>query len=134
MIPFAYRAHTHKLGVVNSGYLVQNDPIVGDKEQTWTEIGRRSPQLPQMFYPVSNNMTIKQGDIIASRCTIHNTKDHTVQIGATGDDEMCNFYIMYYTSGKNLVKNPVCFTNGPPNWYFEDFRVWEINFKVLEIF
>ena len=69
------------MGIVNSGYLVRNDPIVGDAEQTWTEIGRRSPQLPQMFYPVSTNITIKQGDIVAARCTIHNTKDHIVQIG-----------------------------------------------------
>ena len=40
---------------------------------------------------------------------------------ATGDDEMCNFYIMYYSAGKEL-KNNVCFTNGPPFWYFKDFK------------
>ena len=81
IIPFAYRTHTHKLGKVNSGYVVRNDPIVGDAEQSWTEIGRRSPQLPQMFYPVSQNMTIKKGDTLASRCTIDNTRDHRVYIG-----------------------------------------------------
>lgn len=117
IVPFAYRTHTHKLGVVNTGYLVRNDPVVG---QQWTEIGRRSPQLPQMFFPVSNNVTIHKGDIIASRCTIDNTRDHRVYIGATGNDEMCNFYIMYYTEGE-LLKNNVCFKNGPPFWYFNDF-------------
>jgi peptidylglycine monooxygenase len=120
MIPFAYRTHTHKLGKVNSGYIVRNDPIIGDAEQTWIEIGRRSPQLPQMFYPISNNMTIRKGDTIASRCTIDNTQDHRVYVGSTGNDEMCNFYIMYYTR-ENSVKNSVCFTNGPPSWYFKDF-------------
>lgn len=120
IIPFAYRTHTHKLGKVNSGYLVRNDPIIGDADQTWTEIGRRSPQLPQMFYPVGQNMTIQKGDILAARCTIENTRDHRVYIGATGDDEMCNFYIMYYTNG-DLLENNVCFTNGPPSWYFESF-------------
>lgn len=120
MIPFAYRTHAHKLGKLNSGYLVRNDPIVGDAAQTWTELGRRSPQLPQMFYPVSNNVTIRKGDIIASRCTIDNTQDHRVYVGSTGNDEMCNFYIMYYTKEK-AVKNNVCFTNGPPSWYFKDF-------------
>lgn len=126
IVPFAYRTHTHKLGKVNSGYLVRNDPIVGDKDQTWKEIGRRSPQLPQMFYPVSNKMTIGKGDILAARCTIENTRNHDVRIGATGDDEMCNFYIMYYTKG-DLLESNVCFTNGPPNWFFSDFRDYEGN-------
>jgi len=118
IVPFAYRTHTHKLGVVNSGYLVRNDQVVG---QQWTEIGRRSPQLPQMFYPVSNNITIHKGDIIASRCTIDNTRDNRVYIGATGKDEMCNFYIMYYTKG-DILKDNICFTNGPPFWYFDNFK------------
>lgn len=121
IIPFAYRAHTHKLGVINSGYVVRNDPIVGDEEQTWIELGRRSPQLPQMFYPISTNITIKKGDTIAARCTMLNNLDHPVFVGATGDDEMCNFYVMYYSSAKTL-KHDVCFTNGPPFWYFEDFK------------
>lgn len=121
IIPFAYRTHTHKLGQVNSGYVVRNDPIVGDEHQTWTEIGRHSPQLPQMFYPVTNNITIHKGDVLAARCTMENTRDHDVYVGATGDDEMCNFYVMYYTKS-DLLRDNVCFTNGPPSWYFEDFR------------
>ncbi len=58
MIPFAYRTHAHKLGKVISGYVIKNDE---SGNQKWTEIGRRSPLLPQMFYPTSNNVTIKKG-------------------------------------------------------------------------
>ena len=37
----------------------------------WTLIGKKSPQLPQMFYPVEDKeLTIKKGDIIAARCTM----------------------------------------------------------------
>lgn len=116
--PFAYRTHTHKLGLVNSGYLVRNS----GGEQTWTEIGRRSPQLPQMFFPVSNEVEIRKGDVIATRCTMKNFRDETVRIGATGDNEMCNFYIMYYVKGDQLMSNNMCYTMGPPFWYFKDFK------------
>ena len=30
----------------------------------WTLIGKMDPQLPQMFYPVLENVTITTGDII----------------------------------------------------------------------
>ena len=79
MHPFAYRTHAHKLGLVNSGYVVKTDKK--SAKQTWTEIGRRSPQLPQMFYPASNNVEIKKGDIVAARCTMNNNLDHVVRIG-----------------------------------------------------
>lgn len=118
--PFAYRTHTHKLGVVNSGYVVKTDPATG--EQKWIEIGRRSPQLPQMFFPASNNITVNPGDILAARCTMENLKDETVHIGATGNDEMCNFYVMYYVEGDKILDNNICFTPGPPEWFFENFE------------
>jgi len=121
IIPFAYRTHTHKLGVVNSGYVVKTDPLT--LEQEWIEIGRRSPQLPQMFFPATNkNVKINKGDILAARCTMFNFKDHEVSIGPTSDDEMCNFYIMYYGKHGNLPKSNICMTWGPPNWYFESFK------------
>ncbi len=80
IIPFAYRTHAHKLGVVNSGYVIKTDPIT--QEQEWIELGRRSPQLPQMFYPVTNQgIQINKGDVLAARCTMYNFKDHKVSIG-----------------------------------------------------
>lgn len=94
MHPFAFRTHAHKLGkvkaiaprkcahppvagLVNSGYRVRGD---GD-DQEWTEIGRRSPQLPQMFYPTQSDVTIKQGDRVAAACTMYNTHSRVVRIG-----------------------------------------------------
>jgi len=123
MHPFAYRTHAHKLGVVNSGYLVTNGP--GKQDQQWTEIGRRSPQLPQMFFPVTNDVTVRRGDVLAARCTMFNFVDHDVKIGATGDDEMCNFYIMYWVQGDNLLSENTCFSNGPPYWHFRNFKTRE---------
>ena len=39
----------------------------------------------------------------ATRCTMENEKDHAVWVGTTRDDEMCNFYLMYWMHGrKNL--------------------------------
>merc|ERR1712130_586035 len=40
--PFAFRTHTHSLGRVVSGWRVRN-------QQDWTLIGKKSPQVPQMF-------------------------------------------------------------------------------------
>jgi len=116
--PFAYRTHAHKLGVVNSGYVIKTD---ASGEQHWTEIGRRSPQLPQMFFPASNNVTVERGDILAARCTMENLKTRTVRIGSTGNDEMCNVYIMYYVDGERILKDDICMSFGPPHWYFENF-------------
>ena len=47
--------------------------VTGDSE--WTLIGKRSPQLAQMFYPVDNqDVTLGKGDIIAARCTMVNDR------------------------------------------------------------
>lgn len=35
---------------------------------------------------------------------------------------MCNFYIMYWVDGENLLTNNMCYTGGPPHWYFKDFK------------
>ena len=47
---------------------------VRDKSN-WKLIGKKSPQLPQMFYPVDNEMIIRKGDIVAARCTMVNNRD-----------------------------------------------------------
>ena len=114
MHPFAFRTHAHKLGLVNSGYRVRGE----GNEQEWTEIGRRSPQLPQMFYPANKGVTIKQGDYVAAACTMFNPQSRTVRIGSTGNDEMCNFYMMYWVDGDELLHDDVCTSPGPPSYYF----------------
>ncbi|XP_006812437.2 peptidylglycine alpha-hydroxylating monooxygenase-like [Saccoglossus kowalevskii] len=89
--PFAFRVHTNNLGTVVSGYRVRNG--------VFTLIGKEDPQKPQAFYPVVNNVDIRQGDMLALRCTYNTmTEDTVTYIGATLEDEMCNFYIMYYVN------------------------------------
>lgn len=124
MHPFAFRTHAHKLGLVNSGYVVKHNQ---NGAQDWIEIGRRSPQLPQMFYPATNKMQVKKGDILVGRCTMKNFVERTVYVGATGDDEMCNFYVMYYVKGDKTLENNICLRYGPPYWYLKDFKV---NFRI----
>ena len=118
------------LGKVVSGWKVSDN-------KDWSLIGKRSPQLPQMFYPISDSeLTLTKGDIVAARCTMvrrifqnsavlpslpifHfqvNSHDHDVHIGTTGKDEMCNFYIMYWVKGKEPLDQRVCFSPGPPFW------------------
>lgn len=77
--PFAFRTHAHKLGIINSGYVVKKDKSTG--KQQWTEIGRRSPQLPQMFFPAVQKVEVNKGDVLVARCTMKNFRDHTVYIG-----------------------------------------------------
>jgi len=67
-------------GLMNVGYRIRGE----ENDQVWTEIGRRSPQLPQMFYPTHENLTIEQGDYVAAACTMSNTKSQTVYIGYEG--------------------------------------------------
>lgn len=119
--PFAYRVHTHKLGKVVSGYVVKpNDQ--------WIQLGKRDPLTPQMFYPVDNKVPIEKGDILAARCTMKNYLDHDVYIGSTRDDEMCNFYLMYYVELKEPLKKKYCFTAGPP-YYSWDISLTNIPYE-----
>merc|ERR1711962_654897 len=45
-----------------------------------------------------------------------NNRDRTTYIGTTNEDEMCNFYIMYWVMGKKPMDQNTCFTRGPPTW------------------
>uniref|UniRef100_T1IX66 Copper type II ascorbate-dependent monooxygenase C-terminal domain-containing protein n=1 Tax=Strigamia maritima TaxID=126957 RepID=T1IX66_STRMM len=91
--PFAYRVHAHSLGVVISGYKYN---VKSDK---WTLLGKGNPNWPQAFYPMEKTHSVKSGDYLAARCTFNSTKrNRWTTIGSTADDEMCNFYIMYYTN------------------------------------
>lgn len=109
MHPFRFRTHTHKLGVKVGGYLTPaSDP--GES----ILIGEHNPQEPQMFYHVEDtSMVIRKGDRLFSYCDFNNTRDHTVYIGATGNDEMCNFYIMFWIEGKHLPQETDCVAYNP---------------------
>nr|WLF82755.1 putative peptidyl-glycine alpha-amidating monooxygenase A [Tityus melici] len=90
---FAYRVHAHKFGVVITGYKYSI------KENAWTFLAKGNPQWPQTFYPMDQVYTISEGDVLAARCTYNSTQSNIpIYMGSTSNDEMCNLYIMYYTS------------------------------------
>lgn len=112
--PFAFRTHTHALGKVVSGYVIKAN------NKRWKLIGKHDPLEPQMFYPVENqDLTIEKGDILAARCTMHNFRNRITFIGGTADDEMCNFYMMYYVNGDEILNDKYCFSDGPPAYFWE---------------
>ncbi|XP_071437773.1 peptidyl-glycine alpha-amidating monooxygenase isoform X5 [Pithys albifrons albifrons] len=107
---FAYRVHTHRLGKVVSGYRVRNGQ--------WTLIGRQSPLLPQAFYPVEHPVDVSYDDILAARCVFSGEGRTTeTHIGGTANDEMCNFYIMYYMEAKHAVSYMTCTQNANPEMF-----------------
>ena len=57
---------------------------------------------------------MKKGDTLATRCTMENFRSSTVSVGPTNDDEMCNFYLMYWVEGTEIMKQTTCFSHGPP--------------------
>ncbi|XP_054277713.1 peptidylglycine alpha-hydroxylating monooxygenase-like isoform X3 [Macrosteles quadrilineatus] len=113
--PFAFRTHAHGLGKAVSGYLVTTD---SQGQHHWTLIGKKSPQLPQMFYPVANTVTVSEGDILAARCTMVSNRKSITYTGPTNKDEMCNFYIMYYVEEGEPLDQKYCFSRGPPFYYW----------------
>lgn len=107
--PFRFRTHTHKLGVKVGAY---KKPAANPMETVL--IGEHDPQKPQMFYPVEDtSLTISKGDRVYAYCDYNNTRGKTVYIGATGNDEMCNFYMMYWTEGNKLLKEQDCIQYNP---------------------
>ena len=74
--PVAYRVHAHSLGVSITGWQVTPD------SKTWRAIGRRSPKQPQQYNLIMDRqLTLRQGDVIATRCVYNNTGDTDVRIG-----------------------------------------------------
>ncbi|XP_071008138.1 peptidyl-glycine alpha-amidating monooxygenase B isoform X3 [Oncorhynchus clarkii lewisi] len=103
--PFAFRTHTHKLGQVVSGYRI--------RDGKWTLIGRQTPQLPQAFYPATKGINVKYGDTLAARCVFTGEGRTTkTYIGGTSDDEMCNFYMMYYMESRHAAPFQECMEDG----------------------
>lgn len=76
--PFAYRTHTHSLGKVVSGYHITTNHADGHH---WSQLGKRDPLTPQMFYPVNDTSPIVKGDIVAARCTMQSTRERVTYIG-----------------------------------------------------
>lgn len=106
IVPIAYRTHAHLIIPVISGYAV----IDGE----WIELGRMSPKQPEQFYPVTNeDVIVKRGDILASRCTCDSSnRTTTLWTGYKHDDEMCVFYLMFYTDYKKTLEDFYCYKDG----------------------
>jgi peptidylglycine monooxygenase len=118
MHPFAYRVHAHARGKVVSGWKVTQGE---DGLHVWQLIGKQDPMEPEMFYPVANSTsTIVNGDIVAARCHMRNEETHDIHIGATGEDEMCNFYMMYWVDGDGVLDDNQCQSEGPPKYYWRE--------------
>ncbi|KAL4228137.1 hypothetical protein ACF0H5_013572 [Mactra antiquata] len=110
IVPFGYRTHAHTLGSVISGYKVNRG---GES----TLIGKGNPQWPQAFYPVKERFEIRPGDLLAARCTYNSTgRFRETEIGSTSNDEMCNFYIMYYMNSTMELRKgeDTCYRNKAP--------------------
>merc|ERR1712226_963059 len=74
---------------------------------------------------------IRPGDTLTARCVYSNPTDSVIKIGPTADDEMCNFYIMYYTENdeeeeEEGISQPdypgeessdECFSSGQYTWW-----------------
>lgn len=110
--PLNYRVHTHGLGVFVSGWRVTPD-------SKWDIIGQRSPKEPQGYYPLRDkNLTFKQNDTLAARCTTVNDGGKAVWTGTKPGQEMCNFFIVYWVEGKERIEPQFCQSSGPPFWSF----------------
>ncbi|XP_054739928.1 peptidylglycine alpha-hydroxylating monooxygenase isoform X1 [Anastrepha obliqua] len=127
--PIAYRTHTHSLGKVVSGYRVRTDE---HGIHQWTLLGKRDPMTPQMFYPIENSDPIVAGDYLAARCTMVSFRNRVTKIGATNEDEMCNFYLMYYVENDEPLNMKYCFSQGPPNYYWSNPDVGLHNIPNIE--
>lgn len=44
----------------------------------------------------------------------------TLFFSATNNDEMCNFYLMYYVENDEPLNMKYCFSQGPPNYYWRN--------------
>ena len=62
--PFSYRVHTHYIGKVTAGYIID-----GETRSNWTLIGKEDPSRPQVNIDQKDNLVVNGGDILAVRCT-----------------------------------------------------------------
>jgi peptidylglycine monooxygenase len=115
--PFAFRVHTHAHGRAVSGWVVREH---ADGRDEWLPLGERDPQRPQLFEPVApavaHSMVVREGDVLAARCTMRNEEDRDIAIGARSSDEMCNYYLMYWVDGERTLARNTCFSPGAPDY------------------
>lgn len=118
--PIRFRVHTHKLGKLvlgarlRSPAYVRNQQLPGYGLVDSELIGEHDPQEPQMFYPVSDSeLLLNPGDTIYAACHFNNTNSWPIRIGPTSNDEMCNFYLMYWADGPTSITQKACMASNP---------------------
>lgn len=90
-------------------YLFDNDDLNKDVRLEAKLIGEQSPQVAQMFYEVADTrMVIGRDDIIYAACYYNQTNPWNINIGPTSRDEMCNFYLMYWTEAHTNLDQRIC--------------------------
>eukprot|EP00118_Oscarella_pearsei_P017567 m.175019 g.175019 ORF g.175019 m.175019 type:complete len:879 (+) comp39120_c0_seq4:228-2864(+) len=113
MHPFAFSVHAHDLGRRITAYRIRNG--------NWTKIASGNSQNPQTFYPLENAPLITNGDTIAARCIFDaSERSESTHFGDAADDEMCIFYMMYYTPAKvvddSVASYEECAMDGDSVW------------------
>lgn len=116
--PFKYRVHTHRLGTKVYGAKIGNSrnkyPYKRKTENNDLIIGQGNPQKPNMFYEVKNkNLTLTQGDSVYAYCDYYNPTTKEVVIGPKATDEMCNYYVLYWTESSKLLDKKICPQRNP---------------------
>ncbi len=51
---------------------------------------------------------------------MNNFRSEGVSVGPAADDEMCNFYLMYWVRGDRLPRRQFCWSAGPPLYTLAD--------------
>jgi len=80
--------HMHKLGVHAFMSVTHDDveSVLHDAPYSFSD---------QLIYPL-DDVVVKSGDVVTSRCTWENTTDHLVGFGQSSDDEMCANFTIYW--------------------------------------
>ena len=107
--PLAFRSHSHTHGKVLTGYIYHN--------KKFTLLGKGNPRWPQAFWPAqTENLVIKKGDVLVVR-GVYSTKNEfrPLKIGFTHNDEMFNYYILYYKNASIPFKSFSCSGDNVPS-------------------
>ena len=55
--------------------------------------------------------------------SVFSYRDRITWVGATAEDEMCNFYMMYWVDGSEKLTNERCQSVGPPVYAWDRWIV-----------
>lgn len=110
--PFAFRAHAHAIAREISAWLVNASGsfLIGEKS---------SPRAADPFQLTRSDLLIQHNDALLARCVFNSSaRNSPTAIGISGDDEMCNFYFIYYIESRHRrAPFTVCTQNSVPDLF-----------------